>query len=202
VTACSLSVHESNKTAKYAAHPAAKQTDRKIIFKRRTFAQTRKAQSNHVTGCRPAEACSPQLVCYMHRSAGTHWHALPHCKSLYLLMCKECAACCIAARSYIEQQLTLARLLQELFGPGYCRQPEKGLGERCLHDKPRQTLDRSCASVQGHAGGVPWSELPAWNVTSHVLSESCRSFASRFGAQIDRRGTNLMKHLDSSFSYI
>ena len=137
----------------------------------------------------------------MRRSAGTHRHALPHCMSLYLLMCKECAACCIAARNFIEQQITLSRLLQELFGPGYGRQPEKGLGERRLHDEPRQTLDRSCAGVQGHAGGVLWSELPAWNITSHVLSETCKSFASRFGAQTDIWGMqHLMQHLDSMLS--
>ncbi len=83
-------------------------------------------------------------------------------------MCKECAACYIATRSNIEQQLTLSRLLQDFFGPGYHGHMvcllEKGRiisGGSCLHNEPRQTLDRTCASVQGHAGAVLWTELAA-----------------------------------------
>jgi hypothetical protein len=64
----------------------------------------RKAQSDHVTGCRPAEACSPQVVCYM--QAHVDMYCLTECHCTRILL--------VETRSYIEQQLTLSRLLRVL----------------------------------------------------------------------------------------
>jgi hypothetical protein len=46
------------------------------------------------------------------------------------------------------------------------------------------------------------TELLAQDNTSQLSREICKTFASRSGAQSDRRGTHLLKHLDSRFPYI
>lgn len=122
-------------------------------------------------------------------------------------MCKESTACYITTRNYVEQQLTVSRLFQVLFDPGSHGRIvcflEQGLVSRegCLHNKPRQTFGRACASVQGHA--VLFSALSCQPGTLlHILH---LRHADHLPAELELKLTDAecsMKHLDSSFSHL